>query len=196
MQKQHPPRHLVLASGSAYRAALLRRLNLEFEIITADIDERPGRGETGRALAQRLAAAKALAVSDGRPDALVIGSDQVAECEGRLLGKPGCREKAVDQLMFTSGKKVVFHTAMALCHGDNLRQALVPTTVSMRSLDKAQIERYVDADHPLDCAGAFKSEALGISLTEGISSDDPTALIGLPLIQLVALLNEFGWPLP
>src|SRR5690625_7416067 len=123
MQKQHPPRHLVLASGSAYRAALLRRLNLEFEIITADIDERPGRGETGRALAQRLAAAKALAVSDGRPDALVIGSAQVAECGGRLRGKPGCRGKAVDQLMFTSGEQVVFHTAMRARTGHNLPTA-------------------------------------------------------------------------
>ncbi|HLR86698.1 MAG TPA: nucleoside triphosphate pyrophosphatase [Wenzhouxiangella sp.] len=196
MHKHHPPRHLVLASGSVYRAALLRRLGLGFDIITADIDERPRHGETGQALAQRLAAAKAIAVADGRPDALVIGSDQVAECEGRLLGKPGSREKAVDQLMFTSGKKMVFHTAMTLCHGDTLRHALVPTTVSMRTLDKAQIERYVDADRPLDCAGAFKSESLGISLTEGITSDDPTALIGLPLIRLVALLNEFGWPLP
>jgi septum formation protein len=190
----HP--RLVLASSSPYRAELLSRLGLSFERCSPDLDETPREGESGRDLALRLARSKAAAVAIDRPGAVVIGSDQVAECRGRLLGKPGGRERAIEQLAFCSGAEVAFHTAVALQRDDETRDHLVATQVAMRSLSPAQIERYVDADRPFDCAGAMKSEALGICLTERITSDDPTALIGLPLTAVVRLLGRFGIRLP
>ncbi|NBB93277.1 MAG: septum formation protein Maf [Gammaproteobacteria bacterium] len=194
-EKRSQPR-LILASSSPYRAELLARLGLEFERSSPDVDESPLDGESGRELAMRLARAKAAAVAQARPDAIVIGSDQVAECRGRLLGKPGDRKRAVEQLAFCSGEEIVFHTAVCVRSGPDEHVDLVPTSVAMRALERERIERYVDADRPFDCAGAMKSEALGISLAERISSDDPTALVGLPLTRVVSLLQHFGVEVP
>ena len=188
--RPYPP--IILASGSRYRAELLERLDLTFQADPADIDESPRAGESGEGLASRLARSKAEAVAARRPDALVIGSDQVAECDGRLMGKPGNPEAAVEQLLFCGGRDVLFHTAVAVVFDGRVESAMAPTRVSMRRLDRARLERYVAADQPLDCAGAMKSEALGISLCERIVNDDPTALIGLPLTRVVALLERFG----
>ncbi|RFF32205.1 septum formation protein Maf [Wenzhouxiangella sediminis] len=187
---------IVLASSSPYRAELLGRLRLDFEKLSPAIDESPAAGESGADLARRLAAAKAAAVVRQRPGAIVIGSDQVAECRGRLMGKPGARDAAIEQLSFCSGAAIVFHTAVTLRRDDEEFSGLIPTTVHMRRLRRTQIERYVEADRPLDCAGAMKSEALGISLAERVTSDDPTALIGLPLTLVVRLLGRFGMELP
>ncbi len=187
---------LILASGSAYRRMLLDRLGLAFEVIAADIDESPRVNESGADLALRLGCAKARAVAEQYPDRLVIGSDQVAECEGRLLGKPGSPERAIEQLGLCSGREIVFHTSVALARDEQLLSRLVPTRVVMRELTRETIERYVARDQPLDCAGAMKSEALGIALARAMSSDDPTALIGLPLIATTTLLGEFGRTIP
>lgn len=186
----HPP--IILASGSRYRAELLERLGLPFQTDPADIDETPRSGERGDALADRLARAKAEAVAARRPEALIIGSDQVAECDGRLMGKPGTEEAAVEQLLYCAGRDVLFHTAVAVVFEGRIETAKSPTRVTMRKLDRARLERYVAAERPLDCAGAMKSEALGISLCERIANDDPTALIGLPLTCVVSLLDRFG----
>ncbi len=185
-------RHLILASGSLYRCQMLQRLGLPFEVVTAGVDETPLPGEAGSALAERLAVAKALAVAPAHPESLVIGSDQVAECAGRLLGKPGCVERAIEQLRFCSGRDVVFHSALAIVCGEKILHQVVPTHVRMKALANSQIESYIARDQPLDCAGSMKSESLGIALTDSISSDDPTALIGLPLIATVSLLKQFG----
>lgn len=190
------PQTIVLASGSPYRAELLGRLGLDFERLSPDVDETPADDESGSALAARLAGDKAAAVAVQRPGAVVIGSDQVAECRGRLMGKPGGRRAAIEQLAFCSGSPIAFHTAIAVRRDEDEYVELVETSVLMRTLDRAQIERYVDADRPFDCAGAMKSEALGICLTQHIRSDDPTALIGLPLTRVVALLGRFGVHLP
>ncbi len=187
---------LILASSSPYRAELLARLGLDFTAISPDIDESPRPDEGAERLAVRLAIAKARAVAADHAGALVIGSDQVAVCENRLLGKPATRERAIAQLVSMSGREVVFHTALAVCHNDQIVSGQTPTQVYLRRLERDQIERYVDHDQPFDCAGAIKSEALGISLTRAIESDDPTALIGLPLIRLVELLEHFGLRLP
>lgn len=187
---------LILASGSRYRAELLERLGLPFEVRPADIDESAQPEETAVELAERLALAKAAAVAAGSPERLVIGSDQVAVCRGRVLGKPGTRDKAIEQLEWCSDAEVVFHSALALVLDTRRVSRNVPTRVRLRSLKRDQIERYIDRDRPLDCAGAMKSEALGISLARSIESDDPTALIGLPLIALVDLLAEFDITLP
>lgn len=196
MPDSRSPQQIVLASGSAYRAELLARLGLDFDKLPPDVDETPEAGETGAALASRLADSKAAAVVEQRPGAIVIGSDQVAECRGRLLGKPGDRQRAIDQLAFCSGAEVVFHTAVVVRRDADRHAASLPTRVLMRNLDRAQIERYVDADRPFDCAGAMKSEALGICLAERITSDDPTALVGLPLTEVVRLLARLGVVLP
>ena len=190
-----PP--LVLASTSRYRAGLLARLGLPFDTIRPDVDERPRPGEPPASLALRLAAAKAGAVAASRPDALVLGSDQVASCDGRILGKPGSREAAIDQLQRMSGRKAVFLTAVALAGaGGPVEQALDTTTVRFRSLAVDEITRYIDAESPLDCAGSFKAEGLGIVLFEAIESRDPTALVGLPLIATARLLRARGVFLP
>jgi septum formation protein len=187
-----PPAKLILASGSVYRRQMLERLNWPFEVIPADIDETAREGEGGEALALRLARQKAEAVAAGLQHALVLGCDQVAECQGRLLGKPGSIERALEQLSFTAGKEIVFHSAMALIGMDQCRVVSVPTRVRMKTLSQGALMAYVERDKPLDCAGAMRSESLGIALTESIRSDDPTALIGLPLIRLTELLGEFG----
>lgn len=196
MEKRPGGGRLILASGSPYRAGLLARLGLDFDRETPGIDETPAGGEPAGPLAERLALAKARAVSARHPDAIVIGSDQVAVCRERLLGKPGDRQGAIEQLTWCQGDVVTFHTALAVCSGVLERCASVPTRVRLKPLEPARIERYVDAEQPYDCAGAMKSEALGISLAEAITSDDPTALIGLPLIRLVALLEDFGLSIP
>ncbi|MHA6203205.1 Maf family protein [Dyella soli] len=189
---------LVLGSTSRYRAELLRRLYADFEQRAPGTDETALPGETPRARALRLAVAKAHAAAQGLDDALVIGSDQVAELSGVVLDKPGTEERARAQLTASSGREVHFHTALCL-HDTRNGQDLVHvdhTLVRFRSLDAGEIARYIEREQPLDCAGSFKCEALGISLFERIENDDPTALIGLPLIALGRLLREAGIALP
>ncbi len=189
---------LVLASTSRYRRELLERLGLRFEVARPDVDEAALPGETPRDLAIRLAQAKAEAVARQRSDgAWALGSDQVADVEGRALGKPGGRAAAIEQLRAMSGSVVRFHTALCLAHADGRLHADCDLTeVHVRNLSDAEIERYVDAEQPFDCAGSFKSEGLGITLFERIDNRDPTALIGLPLIATCQLLRAAGFALP
>lgn len=189
---------LVLGSSSRYRRELLSRLRIPFITASPDIDESPDAGETPRALAARLARHKAEAIARRLPGHTVIGSDQVASCGNRQYGKPGTRDAAIAQLTELSGQTVVFDTALCVIDGRSGQphEVLVPTEVVFRTLSHAEIERYVDLDDPLDCAGAAKSESLGIALLERLSGDDPTALVGLPLIRLSAILRELGYPLP
>jgi len=188
------PRRLVLGSTSRYRRALLERLGLPFVVAAPDLDEAALPSETPALTALRLAEAKARAVAAHYPDSLVIGADQVADCAGRPIGKPGARERAVEQLQMLSGKTVVFHTAVALVDAASgrCRTALVDVASTFRTLGSAEIAAYLDREEPYDCAGSVKSEGLGIALFERIVSDDPTALIGLPLIALTRLLREEG----
>jgi len=188
-----PP--LILASSSRYRRELLARLRLPFESIAPEVDETPHPGETPRALALRLAQAKAHAIAHTHPHAVVIGSDQVADLDGQPLGKPGTHERATEQLQRMRGQSVIFHTAVAVvCHATGFAQPdLAPTTVRFRSLTDVEIEHYLRAEQPYDCAGSAKSEGLGITLLEAIHSDDPTALIGLPLIRTCHLLRAVGF---
>lgn len=185
---------LVLASTSRYRRELLERLHLEFDVRPPEVDESPGRGETPRDLAVRLALAKADAVAGPRPNAIVIGSDQVADLDGRAIGKPGDHARATAQLRDMSGRTVVFWTAVAVvCRRSGFREAeIAAVTVRFRQLDAAEIEHYLRAEQPYDCAGSAKAEALGIALLDAIDSDDPTALIGLPLIRTCRLLRRAG----
>jgi septum formation protein len=185
---------LILASTSRYRRELLERLRLPFEVRSPGVDEAALAGEAPAALAIRLALAKAQAVAAQAADAVVIGSDQVAELNGQAIGKPGTHERAVEQLTMMSGQRVVFHTAVAVVRRDQRfeRTLLAPVTVRFRALRADDIERYLQLDAPYDCAGSAKSEALGIALLESIDSDDPTALIGLPLIRTCTLLREAG----
>ncbi len=189
---------LVLASTSRYRRELLSRLGLPFSVLSPEVDETALPGETPRALAIRLARSKAQAVAarlDGGGWAL--GSDQVAEAAGGALGKPGNRKTAIAQLRAMSGQVVRFYTAINLTHRDGRRFSVIDLTkVRVRTLSKAEIERYVDAEQPFDCAGSFKSEGLGIALFDSIESRDPTALIGLPLIATARLLRKAGFRLP
>lgn len=188
---------LILASTSRYRRELLERLQLPFTTERPDVDETPLPGEAPAALASRLAVAKAREVARLHPGAWVLGSDQVAGFDGHALGKPGSRDAAIAQLQSMSGSSVQFLTAVALCRGDALAgEALDTTTVTFRCLRRAEIERYVDAEQPLDCAGSFKSEGLGIALFDAIETRDPTALIGLPLIATARLLRDAGFVLP
>jgi septum formation protein len=188
---------LILASTSIYRRELLERLRLPFETARPEVDENPRPGESPIALAERLAIAKAGAIAEREPAAFVIGSDQVAELDGRPLGQPGTRDGALAQLGAMSGRAVHFRTAVCVRHGEHApRLAIDTTTVRFRSLSFAEIERYVDAEQPLDCAGSFKSEGLGITLFDAIETIDPTALIGLPLIATARLLREAGFVLP
>lgn len=187
---------LILASTSRYRRELLERLRLTFHVARPEVDETPGSDETPAALAQRLAREKAGAIAVQRPESWVIGSDQCAELAGRPLGKPGTRDAAIAQLRAMSAQAVRFHTAVCLRRGDACLQAMDLTTVHFRSLSDAEIERYVDAEQPLDCAGSFKSEGLGIALFDAIESRDPTALVGLPLIALSGLLRQAGLAVP
>lgn len=188
---------LILASTSIYRRELLSRLRLPFDTARPETDETPQPGEAPQALARRLARAKATDVAQRHPDAWVIGSDQVAELDGRPLGKPGRHEAAVAQLAAMAGRAVHFHTGLCLARaGHEAFEALDLTTVRFRSLSADEIERYLAAEQPYDCAGSFKSEGLGIGLFEAIENRDPTALIGLPLIAIARLLREAGFRLP
>ena len=189
---------LVLASTSRYRRELLERLRLSFDVARPDVDETASPGESPRNLAIRLAQAKACAVATQlADDAWALGSDQVAEVEGRALGKPGGRAAAIAQLDSMSGRIVRFHTALCLAHADGRTFADIDLTeVHFRALTDAEIERYVDAEQPFDCAGSFKSEGLGITLFERIDNRDPSALVGLPLIATCMLLRKAGFALP
>ncbi|MDJ0654280.1 MAG: nucleoside triphosphate pyrophosphatase [Xanthomonadales bacterium] len=187
---------LILASTSHYRAQLLERLGLEFTVANPGFDESPKPGEDPSSLAVRLAQGKAQAVASDHPDAVVIGSDQVASLDGQVLGKPGTRERAMEMLRNSSGKTVDFYTALSVVSAGTFLGMVDHTTVRFRPLEEDEIERYVDQDQPLDCAGAFKCESLGISLFRHIHSRDPTALVGLPLIQLAELLRRQGYPVP
>ena len=191
-------RTLVLGSTSRYRSELLQRLRLPFSVTAPEVDETPRPDEPPRALALRLALAKAHAVATLHPNAVVIGSDQVADLAGHPLGKPGTHERAAAQLRRMSGHTVVFQTAVAVvCAATGFEQAdLAAVEVRFRKLADDEIERYLHAEQPYDCAGSAKSEGLGISLLDAILSDDPTALVGLPLIRTCRMLRAAGLTLP
>jgi septum formation protein len=189
---------LVLASSSPYRRALLDRLGVTFATFTPDIDESALPGETAQQQVRRLAEAKAAAGSEAFGGALIIGSDQVAVCGEDVLGKPGSHERARRQLARLAGQRVSFLTGLCLYDTSTGRARIdmVPYHVRFRALTEAQIERYLRAEQPYNCAGSFKSEGLGISLFESMEGEDPSALIGLPLIRLVTWLNEAGVKVP
>ena len=190
-------RNLILGSTSVYRRELLERLRIPFSVQSPHVDETPLPGEQPAALAQRLALAKARAVAVRFPDCVVIGSDQVADLDGDPLGKPGNHPRAVAQLQRMRGKTVIFQTAVAVvCVQSGFEQLdLAPVKVTFRNLTDAEIEHYLLAELPYDCAGSAKSEGLGIALLERIDNDDPTALVGLPLIRTSAMLRAAGIPL-
>lgn len=193
-----PERPLVLGSTSRYRRELLQRLHLAFDVVSPHVDETPLPGETPAAIAQRLALAKAHAVAAQRPEAVVIGSDQVADLAGEPLGKPGTHERAVAQLRRMSGQTVLFQTAVAVvCAATGFERCeLAVVRVVFRDLGDDEIERYLRIEQPYDCAGSAKSEGLGIALLDHIDNDDPTALVGLPLIRTARLLRQAGLRLP
>lgn len=190
--------NLILASTSLYRRELLSRLGVPFDVAAPGTDETRHPGEDPKAMVARLAREKAAAVATKTGDGLVIGSDQCAVLGGVVLGKPGSYDKAVSQIAAASGHSVRFLTAVCLhdAASGNIREALDETVVKFRKLDDAEIRRYVDREQPLDCAGSFKSEGLGITLFERIENRDPTALMGLPLIALAGLLRDAGLTLP
>jgi septum formation protein len=187
-------RTVVLGSTSRYRRELLSRLNLPFEVAAPDVDETPQAGESPRDLALRLALAKAHAVAQRFPQAVVIGSDQVADLAGQPLGKPGEHGRAVQQLRQMRRQVVVFQTALAVvCLATGFEQVdIAPVRVLFRDLSDDEIENYLQAEKPYDCAGSAKSEGLGIALLESIENDDPTALVGLPLIRTARMLRAAG----
>lgn len=188
---------IILASTSPFRRELLERLNLPFETATPDTDEQPLANESATELVRRLAEAKARAVGNSQTG-LIIGSDQVATCGDEILGKPGTHERARAQLEKLSGQRVVFQTGLCLLNSgtDHVQLEVVPFTVQFRILNSQQIENYLQQDQPYNCAGSFKSEGLGITLFESMEGDDPTALIGLPLIRLTSMLANEGVVLP
>ncbi len=187
-------KRLVLGSTSPYRRELLSRLQIPFDTATPDIDETPLPHETPRELVRRLSIAKAQAVATKEKNALVIGGDQVAVCGERILGKPGDRGTAIEQLEWLAGNKVMFETGLCLLDSDNgdYQFDIVPTEVRFKDLTRTQIEAYVDKEPAFNCAGAFKSEGLGVALTDAIIGDDPNALIGLPLVRLCQMLATAG----
>lgn len=191
-------RRIVLASTSPYRRDLLARLQLPFDTVAPQVDETALPGESPRITARRLAQAKAEAVAAACPDAIVIGSDQVADLDGTALNKPGGHEAALAQLERLQGRRAVFFTGLAVATdgGARIEVDCVPTTVQFRTLPRAQLDAYLRADRPYDCAGAAKIESLGIALVASVHSDDPTALVGLPLICLTTLLSRVGVPVP
>jgi septum formation protein len=193
-----PARKVVLASTSRYRRELLSRLQIGFDCAAPNVDETPREGEAPDIQAVRLAVTKAHAVKHVWPDALIIGSDQVATTAGTLLGKPGTHEQAVHQLTVMRGRAVSFFTGLCVlnAHTGREQSAMVPVTVHMRNYSDAQIERYLRADQPYDCAGSARIEKLGITLIERLDTDDPNALIGLPLIALCDMLQNEGIELP
>jgi len=196
MQKKQ--NRIVLASTSPFRRELLNKLRVSFAVDSPNIDESPQPGESPESLVMRLAEAKAKAVGARHADALIIGSDQVAVCRDEVLGKPGSKERAVFQLSNASGQAVVFYTGLCLYNtstGD-VQLHCEPFTVQFRSLTQEQISRYLDAEEPYNCAGSFKSEGLGISLFEALRGNDPNSLIGLPLIQLIKMLEHEGELIP
>jgi len=191
--KKHFP-NLVLASSSKYKKTLLESLGIPFSSVDPSIDETHQPGESPHSLSLRLAKEKAASIADKNPEALIIGCDQVAVCNNQIIGKPGSKSRAIQQLSFLQNKEATFLTSVALFSKDHQpKQKCATTQVRFRKLTKQQVERYVEIENPLDCAGSFKSEALGISLFKYIKSDDPTALIGLPLISLTTLLIESGF---
>lgn len=192
------PSSLILASTSPYRRALLDRLRVPFAVQAPSCDETPNPGEDPRDLAARLARAKARSVAIRFPDALVLGADQVAVCRDRLVGKPGNAARSIEQLRSASGQTIRFFTAVCLlCERDGrLDEHVDVTTVRFRRLDDAEIARYVALEKPFDSAGAFKSEGLGIALFERVESQDPTALVGLPLIRVADALRAVGVDVP
>jgi septum formation protein len=185
---------LVLASSSSYRRELLERLGLPFSAVAPKIDEAVRRGELPAAASVRLAEAKARAIAAAHPNALIIGCDQVAACDGIAIGKPRDRDDALAQLKAMRGRTIIFHTALALLNTrtDHCRTALVDVASTFRVLGDEQLAAYIDRDQPYDCAGSVKCESLGIALFSRIASDDPTALIGLPLIRLTDMLMAEG----
>ena len=200
MSESHTPqRPLILGSTSRYRRELVERLNLPFTTVSPDVDETPLPGEAPGALALRLALAKAHAVAALHPEAIVIGSDQVSDLHGQPMGKPGTHERAVEMLRAMRGQTVMFHTAVAVvCQATGFAQSDVAVirTVFRSDLSDDAIERYLRAEQPYDCAGSAKSEGLGISLLDAINSDDPTALIGLPMIRTCRMVRAAGIALP
>ena len=192
------PLPLILGSTSRYRRELLARLGLAFDVAAPEVDETPLPGEAPRAIALRLALAKAHAVAAQHPQAVVIGSDQVADLAGQPLGKPGTHERATEQLRRMRGHTVIFQTAVAVvCQATGFKQVdIAPVEVRFRDLTDGEIERYLRAEQPYDCAGSAKSEGLGISLLDAIVSDDPTALVGLPLIRTCRMLRAAGMIVP
>lgn len=193
-----PNPHLILASTSVYRRALLDRLRVPFDVVAPEVDEAPMPGESPRQLACRLAMAKARAVAARQPQAVVIGSDQVADLNGQALGKPLVHAVAVQQLQRMRGQTVVFQTAVAVvCQARKFAQMdLAQVTVRFRDLLDTEIEAYLQAEQPYDCAGSARSEGLGIVLLDAIDNDDPTALIGLPLIRTSRMLRAAGLRFP
>jgi len=197
-QKKTQESSLILASSSPYRKMLLERLGLAFETRSPEIDEARRAGETPEAMVARLARAKARAIAMLQPTAVVIGSDQIAVCNGEIVGKPGSPEKAAAQLKQFSARTVLFLTAVALVSEESgcFYERTVATDIDFRELGDAEIHRYIEMDRPLDCAGSFKSEAAGVTLLRAMRSDDPTAIIGLPLICVSEALRQAGFKLP
>lgn len=189
-----PTRQLILASTSVYRRQLMERLRIPFAVISPEVDESALVGETPESLARRLALAKAQVVAVQHPECVVIGSDQVADLTGEALGKPHTHERAVEQLKRMRGHTVIFQTAVAVvCQATGFAQVeLASVCVRFKPLTDAQIEHYLQTEQPYDCAGSAKSEGLGIALLERIDNDDPTALVGLPLIRTCLLLEAAG----
>ena len=189
-----PLRQLILASTSLYRRELLGRLRIPFEVAAPQVDETPLPGEAPRSLALRLALAKAQAVAVQFPQAVVIGSDQVADLDGQPLGKPGQHDRAVAQLQSMRGRVVIFQTAVSVvCQASGYADTqLASVKVQFRELSDAEIEAYLQAEEPYDCAGSAKSEGLGIALLDQIDNDDPTALVGLPLIRTCQMIRAAG----
>ena len=187
-------RQLILASTSPYRRELMQRLRIPFDVVSPEVDESPLAGELPRDLACRLALAKARAVARLHPRAVVIGSDQVADLDGEPLGKPGTHVRAMEQLRRMSGTTVIFQTAVAVVclEAGFSQEELAPVRVKFRELSEAEIQSYLLAERPYDCAGSAKSEGLGIALLDSIDSDDPTALVGLPLIRTCRMIRAAG----
>lgn len=185
---------LILGSSSAFRAELLKKLQINFIQHSPDIDETQLEGESAPALVERLAQEKARLIAETYPQALIIGSDQVAVADGNILGKPGNHQTAIQQLMMASGKSVTFYTGLALYNAENqtMQHIVEPFTVHFRELTEKQIEYYLNQEKPYQCAGSFKSEGFGISLFSRLEGDDPNSLIGLPLIKLIELLSNEG----
>lgn len=194
MQRVSSHYPLILASSSPYRREILSRLGIEFSSVSPEIDESPGEGESPSDLVSRLAVEKALAVALSHPRALIVGSDQVATLDEHILGKPGNHQRAVEQLHLLSGKRVTFFTSLCLLNSDSGERQLCcePYHVVFRELNGEEIESYLRKEQPYNCAGAFKSEGLGACLFKRMEGDDPTSLIGLPLIQLVNMLRNQG----